>query len=243
MIFGRCRNLYNVFVIPSVDIKQGRVVRILRGNPDDVIISIDNPVEVARRWVDRGAKFIHIVDLDAVFGLVSQAEIISNILDLGISATVGGGIRDFKTAEFYIKTGAWAVVVSTMIFENRQDFEKLLEYFPEKVIVSLDFDEDFRVASRGWTQRFQSIFELDWLYDKKFKGYLFTSVFRDGTGMGIPRDHFKKIAQFDFGSEKIKIASGGISSKEDIMFIKDLNFWGAIVGRSFYEGKINFFEV
>lgn len=232
-----------MFVIPSVDIKQGRVVRIRRGNPSDVIISIDNPVDVAKRWFELGAKFIHIVDIDAVFGSVLQVEIISKILALGISATVGGGIRDFKTAEFYIKNGAWAVVVSTMIFENLRDFEKLLEYFPEKVIVSLDFDEDFRAASRGWTQRSHSIFELDWLYSKTFKGYLFTSVFRDGTGMGIPKDHFKRIAHFDFGSGKIKIASGGISSSEDIMFIKGLGFWGAIVGRSFYEGKINFFEV
>lgn len=232
-----------MFVIPSVDIKEGKVVRILRGDPSNVIISLDNPLYVAKRWVELGAKFIHIVDLDAAFGLRSQAELVSKILELGINATVGGGIRDFKTVEFYIKSGAWAVVLSTLIFENQKDFQKILERFHQKIIVALDFDENFKAAKRGWTQKSQSIFELDWLYKENFKGYLFTSIFRDGTGMGIPRNHFKRISEFNFGSEKIKIASGGIGSKEDILFLKDLGFWGAVVGRAFYEGKLNFFEV
>ncbi|MCS7214140.1 MAG: 1-(5-phosphoribosyl)-5-[(5-phosphoribosylamino)methylideneamino] imidazole-4-carboxamide isomerase [Candidatus Calescibacterium sp.] len=232
-----------MFVIPSVDIKEGRVVRIFQGDPTKVILSENDPLEVSKRWLELGAKFIHIVDLDAVFGKEPQSQIISNILNLGVKATVGGGIRSFKTAEYYIKNGAWAVVVSTMIFENTRDFEKLLDKYPEKIIVALDFDENFKTATRGWKTLQKEIFEITELFDKNFKGYLFTSIFRDGTGLGISKEHFKKIADFDFGKDKIKIASGGISSESDIMFLRFLGFWGAVVGRAFYEGKINIFEI
>lgn len=232
-----------MLVIPAVDIKESKVVRIIRGDPRRTIISIDDPVEVSKKWFDRGARLIHIVDLDAALGFGNQFAIVEKVLRTGVKATVGGGIRDFKAAQMYIECGAWAVVISTMIFENPPDFEKLVGKYPDKVIVALDFDEDFRMAIRGWTEIRKKIFELDDLFERNFKGYLFTSIFRDGTSLGISKKHFTDIAGFNFGANKIKIASGGICSREDLVFLRELGFWGAVVGRAFYEGKIDVFEI
>lgn len=233
-----------MFVIPSVDIKEGKVVRIMRGDPRNVIISVDDPVKVAKTWVDKGAKFVHVVDLDAAFDLKSQTEIILDILEIGANFTVGGGIRDFDTAKIYIENGAWAVVISTMIFENTDDFEKLASKYPDKVIVALDFDEEFHVMIRGWKLKQKvKIFDMVELLRRNIKGFLFTSTFRDGTNLGIPKEHFRKITEFMPETGRISIASGGISSTEDLIFLKDCGFWGAVVGRAFYEGKINIFEI
>lgn len=231
-----------MLVIPSVDIKDGKVVRILRGDPNNVLFSLENPVDVARAWRDRGAKLIHIVDLDGAIEGRNQKETIIRILNTGVNATVGGGIRDFATAKSYLEHGAWSIVVSTMPFENPGEFEKTLQEYADRVILALDFDEEFRLATRGWTTFKERIFELK-VIEKNFRGYLFTSIFRDGTNLGVPREHFKKISEFDFGGGKIKIASGGINSTDDLVFLRELGFWGAVVGRAFYEKKIDVFEI
>jgi len=249
-----------MLVIPSIDIKEGRVVRLFQGQPDKEIISIPNPEEVAKMWNERGAKLVHIVDIDAAFGKENQVKIIEKVINSGPKATVGGGIRDFKTAELYIKMGAFAVVVSTMFFENKKDFMKLQELYPEKIILAFDFDENFCVSIRGWQNKTElSVIDkskIEKLDLEKIKGFLFTAVFRDGTSKGVAKEHFQKISEVfkikevkekekeeKEKDQKIFIASGGISSYDDLKFLKDIGFWGAVVGRAFYEGKINVFEL
>ncbi len=227
-----------MFVIPSIDIKDGRVVRIVQGDPNREIISIDDPISVAQKWKDMGAKLIHIVDIDAAHDKQPQKKLIDQILKIGVKCTVGGGIRDRETASSYIRNGAWAVVVSTIIEEDPKEFMEIIKQFPQNVIVALDFDINFNLMIRGWkTTVRKNILSLDIPVEK----ILFTATFTDGTGMGIPREHFKKITE-KF-KNKLKIASGGIYSSEDLIFLKSLGFWGAIVGRAFYEGKINIFEI
>jgi phosphoribosylformimino-5-aminoimidazole carboxamide ribotide isomerase len=222
-----------MLVIPSIDIKEGRVVRLFQGQPDKEIISIPNPKEVAKMWNERGAKLVHIVDIDAAFGKENQVKIIEKVINSGPKATVGGGIRDFKTAELYIKMGAFAVVVSTMFFENKKDFMKLQELYPEKIILAFDFDENFCVSIRGW----QNKTELS-VADKSAKEHFqkISEVFKI-------KEVKEKEEKENGKDQKIFIASGGISSYEDLKFLKDLGFWGAVVGRAFYEGKINVFEI
>lgn len=231
-----------MFVIPSIDIKEGKVVRIYKGDPDKEIIAIDNPQSIAEIWKGKGARFLHIVDLDAVFGKQNQIELIKKILAVGVPSTVGGGIRNFEIAKRYIDLGAYAVVVSTMVIEAPAEFQRLIETFPNKVVLALDFDEDFRLATKGWKERSKSIFDFLSAQYLSIRGFLFTAIFKDGTGEGIPKFHFKKISQEFSFKGKINIAAGGINSVEELYFLKELGFWGAVVGRAFYEGKINLFE-
>ncbi len=244
-----------MIIIPSVDIKEGKVVRLVQGNPDKEIISIPNPEQVALMWKERGAKLIHVVDIDAAFGKENQTKIIEKVIKVGPKATVGGGIRDFKTAELYIKMGTYGIVLSTMFFENKKDFYKLQEKYPDKIILAFDFDEQFNISIRGWQNKVKLKLndksQIEKLYLDKIKGFLFTAVFRDGTSKGIAMEHFRIISEVfkitetkdEKKEERIFIASGGISSYDDLKFLKNLGFWGAVVGRAFYEGKINIFEI
>jgi phosphoribosylformimino-5-aminoimidazole carboxamide ribotide isomerase len=244
-----------MIIIPSIDIKEGKVVRLIQGNPDKEIISIPNPEQVAAMWKEKGAKLVHVVDIDAAFGKENQMKIIEKVINSGPKATVGGGIRDFKTAEFYIKMGAYAVVISTMFFENEKDFFKLQENYPDKIILALDFDEQFNISIRGWQNKaklkLNDKSQIEKLNLYKIKGFLFTAVFRDGTSKGVAREHFRTISEVfkitetkdEKKHERIFIASGGINSYDDLKFLKALGFWGAVVGRAFYEGKINVFEI
>jgi phosphoribosylformimino-5-aminoimidazole carboxamide ribotide isomerase len=236
-----------MLVIPSIDIKDGKVVRIFKGDPSKEILSIPSPYDVALGWKEKGAKYFHLVDLNAVFGGQNQTEIIKNIISVGIPCSVGGGIRNIKIAEEYIISGADSIVVSTLI-ENYTEFLSLVEKFPKKVILALDFDENFRFALRGWEQKSEKKITdiISDVSELPIGGFLFTAVFRDGTGEGVPREHFKHISEFlrSFENRDMKfIASGGITSVDDLNFLKELGFWGAVVGRAFYEGKINVFEI
>ncbi len=236
-----------MLVIPSIDIKDGRVVRIFRGDPSKEIISLPSPYDVAVRWREKGARYFHIVDLNAVFSDRKQNhfEIIKKVISLGVPSSVGGGIRSIDNAKKYIDAGADSVVVSTMIVEKPDEFDALVRRFPQKVLLALDFDEEFRFSLKGWREKGKNIFEvMEDVADLPLRGFLFTAVFRDGTNKGIPQEHFREISKFkDKLKEFVFIASGGVSTKEDLLFLKKLGFWGTVVGRAFYEGKINLFEV
>ena len=236
-----------MLVIPSIDIKDGKVVRIFKGDPSKEIISLSSPYDVAVRWREKGARYFHIVDLSAVFSERKQNhfELIKKIISLGVPSSVGGGIRSIEDAKKYIDAGADSVVVSTMIEENPEEFVALAEKFTRKVLLALDFDEEFRFSLRGWREKSKKIFEImEEVADLPLRGFLFTAVFRDGTSKGIPREHFREISKLKGKlKEFVFIASGGVSMKEDLLFLKELGFWGAVVGRAFYEGKINVFEV
>ncbi|GBD03603.1 1-(5-phosphoribosyl)-5-[(5-phosphoribosylamino) methylideneamino] imidazole-4-carboxamide isomerase [bacterium HR19] len=235
-----------MFVIPSLDIRDGKVVRLFKGDISREILSLNiSPVEVARLWIEKGARFLHIVDISAAFGRnQGQISIIKEILALGVRATVGGGVRSFDKVRELVSSGAWGVVISTLLFENKSEFQRIVREFGDKIMLALDFDENFFISIRGWKEKVKrTVFDVDDLIFMPVKGFIFTAVFRDGTGEGVPKEHFKKISEFFKDSGKILIASGGISSDEDILFLKSLGFWGAIVGRAFYEGKINVFEI
>ncbi len=235
-----------MFVIPSLDIKDGKVVRLFKGDISREILSLSvSPVDVARLWIEKGAKFLHIVDINAAFERSEgQLDIIKEILALGVKATVGGGMRSFDKVRELVISGAWGVVISTLIFENKNEFQRIVREFGDKIMVALDFDENFFISIRGWKEKIKrTVFDVDDLIFMPIKGFIFTAVFRDGTCQGVPKEHFKKISEFFKDSGKILIASGGISSDDELIFLKSLGFWGAIVGRALYEGKIKVFEI
>jgi Phosphoribosylformimino-5-aminoimidazole carboxamide ribonucleotide (ProFAR) isomerase len=141
-------------IIPAIDIKDGKCVRLAQGDFDRVTLYADNPVEMALTWAQKGAELIHVVDLDgSVAGLPRNAEIILEIVKkISIPIQVGGGIRDMETIEFYLKNDVSSVILGTAALQNEKIVRDAGEVFPGKIILGIDALEG-NVAIRGWTQK------------------------------------------------------------------------------------------
>lgn len=230
-----------MIIIPAIDIKEGKCVRLAQGDFDRVTTYADNPVEMAFAWVQKGAELIHIVDLDgSLAGLPRNSKIIIDIArKLEIPVQVGGGIRDMETIEYYLTNGVSSVILGTTALHNEAVVEEACENFPERIILGIDA-LDGKVASHGWTQKSeQNAIDLAKRYEKyAVKAIVYTDIHRDGMGTGINIDATRDMAK----AVKIPvIASGGMSSIEDIenlLSVTDCEIYGVIIGRALYTGAI-----
>lgn len=230
-------------IIPAIDLYQGKVVRLTKGDPRQAKVYSDNPVETARKWEKEGARLIHLVDLSSALGqgdnLVSIKEIIKSIK---IAVEVGGGIRDIKKAKDLISSGAQRVIIGTKGLEKGFIENALKVLGKDRVAVSADIDGAY-VAARGWQEKTTvkySDFMTD-LEDKGVRWVIYTDISRDGTLSGVNLGNLKQLSVY----KKFNlIISGGISSVEDIENIKrELPFvWGVIAGKALYEGKFTISE-
>lgn len=234
------------FIIPAVDIKEGKAVRLFKGDPNAVKVYGESPVDIAKLWEEKGAKRLHIVDLDGAFeGKPKNYKIVESIVkNLSIPIEFGGGLRSFGAVKHMFEIGVEKVVIGSLAYQNQNEFEKIVSYFPDKVILGIDA-KDGKVAIKGWLEKTQHT-PLE--FAKKFEeypiwGYLYTDVNRDGALTGPNIEGTKYLA------EKISkpiIASGGVSSLEDVKKlyeIKDYGISGVVVGKAIYEGKINLEEL
>jgi len=229
-------------IIPAIDIKGGKCVRLYQGQMDQETIYSDNPVEMAGSWADAGAEMLHIVDLDgAVEGTPVNIDIICQIIkSLKIPVQVGGGIREIPTAGKYIDSGAARVVLGTAAVSYTGLVHFLAEAFPGKIVLSLDAS-DGMVAIKGW----QEVTDTDAVeVAKRFEAsgvsaIVFTDIQRDGTLAG------PNVASIKMLSKNVKIpviASGGVSNMrdiEDLLTIKNPELEGVIVGKAIYSGAID----
>jgi phosphoribosylformimino-5-aminoimidazole carboxamide ribotide isomerase len=234
-----------VIIIPAVDLKDGRCVRLSQGRMDQETVYSEDPVEMARHWESKGAERIHVVDLNgAVAGRAFHRSLINEIVrSLHIPVEVGGGIRDLETVEQYLSLGVGWVILGTAAFSNRGLVEEACRHFPERVILGIDAKEG-RVAVRGWNEVVSSE-AID--LARHFEGMglsaiVFTDIERDGMGTGINVESTKRLAQ----SISIPvIASGGVSRKEDVEHLLELEpdgVMGVIVGRALYTGSVKLEE-
>lgn len=234
------------FIIPAVDIKEGKAVRLFKGDPNAVKVYGENPVDMAKLWQEKGAKRLHIVDLDGAFeGKPKNYKIVERIVkEVSIPIEFGGGLRSFDAVKAIIEIGVENVVIGSLAYQNQDEFEKIVSYFPDKVILGIDA-KDGKVAIKGWLEKTQySPLE----FAKKFEsypiyGYLYTDVNRDGALVGPNIEGTKYLAE---NLSKPVIASGGVSSIEDVKKIyefADLGIIGVVVGKAIYEGKINLEEL
>ncbi len=231
------------FIVPAIDIKDGKVVRLYKGDYSKVKVYAKDPVELARYFDGLGFKKIHIVDLDgAKDGIPVNAKVLERIRNsVGCEIEFGGGIRDKKTADYLLNTlGVNYIVVGTLAVKNPPLFKELVNAYPQRVILSVD-TKGGKVAVGGWLESSGKTPEE---FAKEFDGlplwgYLYTVVERDGTLQGVdvePYRRFKKI------SNKPLLASGGVASEEDIKKLVGITD-GVVVGKAFYEGRINFEEL
>lgn len=235
-----------MLLIPAIDIKDGKCVRLRQGRMDDVTVFSDDPVAVAERWVKAGARRLHIVDLDgALQGKSINTAIVQEICrahpDLPIQ--VGGGIRDEETVVTYLEAGVSYVIIGTRAVNTPHFVNDLCLEFPSHIMVALDAREG-KVAIDGWSKLSNhDVIDLaQRLEDDGVAAIIFTSISRDGMMEGFDAESTAELAR---SLRTPVIASGGISSLEDIRVLMDLEnegVTGAILGRALYEGKIEIAE-
>jgi phosphoribosylformimino-5-aminoimidazole carboxamide ribotide isomerase len=234
-----------MLLIPAIDLKDGRCVRLRQGDMQDATIFSEDPAAMAKRWLDLGARRLHLVDLNgAVAGKPKNELAIRSILkaiDGAIPVQLGGGIRDLDTIERYLDAGLSYVIIGTAAVKNPGFLHDACGAFPGNVIVGLDA-KDGKVATDGWSKLTgHDVLDLG----KKFEDYgveaiIYTDIGRDGMLNGINIEATVRLAQ---GLKVPVIASGGAGSLDDIKALCDVEHEGidgVILGRALYEGQLDF---
>ena len=225
-------------IIPAIDLMNGQVVRLYKGDPKQKTVYSDNPIEIAKKWEANGADMLHIVDLDATLGIGSNISIIKNMLkEISIPVEVAGGLRD-ESLILDISKISNRVVIGTLAFKDRELLKKLLlSLGPEKIVISVDH-KDGEIVTHGWQQGtgIKLIESIKEFLAMGFTEFLLTNVNRDGTLEGPDLEFLDQACQLDNVNV---IASGGISSITDIKDVKEKNAFGVILGKALYENKIS----
>ena len=228
-----------MLILPAIDLYEGRAVRLLRGDYEKMTVYSDDPVAVARDFLAAGATEIHVVDLEgARDGTTPNLAVVRAIAAIpGLTVEVGGGIRTMDTVRAYLEAGVSRVILGTAAVTDEAFLRAALAEFPEAVAVGVDI-RDGRVAIRGWRE----ISELDAMdFCRRLDGMgvrtlISTDISRDGAMRGANHELYRELAKTL--SLRI-IASGGVSSLEDVRALSALGIYGAIVGRAYYTGALS----
>ena len=229
-----------MIVIPAVDIKDRKCVQLVQGDPNRKLVELEDPLKVAEKWVEEGAEMIHVVDLDrAIYQRDTNLDIVKEIVgSLEVPVQVGGGIRTLEDAMDLIDAGAYRVILGTSAVRNPEIVEALSkEVGREKVMVALDSREG-KVVIRGWRERTKySPVEIGKILEEKGAGsILFTDVDVEGLLRGVKIHTVKNLV------EKLNIpvvASGGISSYQDILKLRDVGVEGVVIGSALYKNILD----
>lgn len=234
-----------MIIIPAIDIKDGKCVRLAQGKFDRVTTYADNPLDMALLWARKGAELIHIVDLDgSVAGRPRNADIILNIVEnINVPVQIGGGIRDMETIRFYLDQGVSSVILGTTALQNQQIVREACTVFPGRIILGIDALNG-KVAVRGWTENTEkNAVDLARQYEPYgVKAIVYTDIERDGMGTGINMKATRELA--DSVSIPV-IASGGVASIADVdnlMVVEGGSIFGVIIGRALYTGAVDLEE-
>ncbi|AKB53240.1 1-(5-phosphoribosyl)-5-[(5-phosphoribosylamino)methylideneamino]imidazole-4-carboxamide isomerase [Methanosarcina sp. A14] len=228
-------------VIPAVDMRGGKCVQLVQGVPGSEIVSLDNPVEVALDWVRKGAKTLHLVDLDgAIEGERKNAPIIEKIVSAcqkkGVRIQVGGGIRSFEDAASLLELGVSRAILGTAALQNPALVKQLSNAFGgESVTVALDA-KNGKISIKGWTEECsQTPVEMGRTFEELGAGsLLFTNIDTEGLMKGVNPVPTKELVE----SVSIPvIASGGVSSLQDLQALKKTGASGVVVGSALYTGR------
>ena len=228
-------------IIPAIDLMEGKVVRLYKGDPSKKTIYSENPLEVAKKWESAGADMIHLVDLDATLGSGRNFDLLKNIAEsVKIPVQVAGGLRDYQIIEYALKF-ATRVVIGTLAFKDKTALDRLLAtYGNEKLVISVDHNDGLIVVN-GWqeTTKTPLIEAVNNFKKMGFSEYLSTSIVRDGTLQGPDLEPLKRINEIDGVN---LIVSGGISNIDDVIKVKELNPFGVILGKALYENQVTIEE-
>jgi len=223
-------------LLPAVDIKQGKAVRLKQGEINDKTV-YGSPVECALDFQNSGADWLHLVDLDAAFGVGSNSEIVLEVINsLNIKVELSGGIRTDESLAKALATNCDRVILGTAALEDPSWSSKVIKKYGEKIAVSLDVRGE-TLAARGWVREGGNLYEaITRLASDGCAMFIVTDISKDGTLQGPNFELLEKVCKF---SQVPVIASGGVSSLADLkklISMQDIGIKGAIVGKALYEG-------
>jgi len=235
-----------MLLIPAIDLKDGKCVRLRQGRMDDETVFADDPLDMAQRWVDAGARRLHLVDLNGAFaGQPVNTRVIRRIADAfpDVPIQVGGGIRDEDTVQLYLDAGVQYVIIGTKAVSAPHFINDLCLEFPGHIIVGLDA-RDGKVAIDGWSKLSNhDVIDMAQHFERDgVEAIVYTDISRDGMMQGVNVEATVKMAS---EISTPVIASGGISSLDDIKALQAVaeeGIMGAIIGRALYEGSIDLAE-
>lgn len=226
-------------IFPAIDLIDGCAVRLLRGDYNQKTVYSNNPVDVAKSFVNAGAEYIHIVDLDgARDGSNANIEVVRNVVkESGLKAEIGGGIRSMEAVEKYLNLGVMRVILGTAAVTDTDFLKKAVATYGEKVAVGVDI-KDGKVAIKGWTQLSQlDCFDFcSTLEEIGVKTVICTDISKDGVMSGTNIELYKRLSS-QFGMNIV--ASGGVSNLENVRTLTQMNMYGAILGKALYTGSID----
>jgi len=229
-------------LFPAIDLYDGKAVRLYKGDYNEMTVYSENPIEIAYDFENKGAKYIHIVDLEgARDGTTPNIEIVKEIANkTSLFTEIGGGIRSIDTVKAYIESGIDRVILGTAAVKDEQFLLEAVKLYGEKIAVGVDIKDGF-VAIKGWTEasNYDCFDFCEKMQKIGVKTLICTDISKDGAMQGTNRELYKDL------SRKFNIditASGGVSSIEDIKALRELNLYGAIIGKAYYIGAIDLKE-
>lgn len=229
-------------LFPAIDLYDGKAVRLYKGDYDNMTVYSENPIEIALDFEKKGAKYIHIVDLEgAKDGTTPNLNIVKQIAnETSLFSEIGGGIRSIETVKAYLDSGVDRVILGTAAVTDEAFLREAVALYGVKIAVGVDIKDGF-VAIKGWTEKSQySGFDFcKKMQDIGVKTLICTDISKDGAMQGTNRDLYKEL------SERFSIditASGGVSTIDDIKALRKLDLYGAIIGKAYYIGAIDLEE-
>ena len=231
-----------MIILPAIDLLGRKAVRLLKGDYNQVTVYSDSPLEVAEKFKSLGATHIHMVDLDgAKYGTAPNMDIVAEVAEkTGLFIEIGGGIRSMDTVKKYIDAGISRVILGTAAICDEDFLKEAVKAYGEKIAVGADV-KDGKIAVKGWLE--QSDVTLDEFFlkmqDLGVKNIICTDISRDGAMRGTNLELYREL------SEKYSLditASGGVSSIEDVKRLREMNLYGAIIGKAYYTGAADLEE-
>lgn len=227
-----------MIIFPAIDLYEGKAVRLLRGEYDKMTVYSQNPIEIAYDFAAKGATHVHMVDLEgAKSGETPNIEVVKQIASkTDLFTEIGGGIRSIEVVERYIQSGVDRVILGTAAVEDSELLSKAVKKYGEKIAVGADIKDGF-VAIKGWTEKSNiSCFDFcEQMQNVGVKTLICTDISKDGAMQGTNRQLYREL------SEKFSmqiVASGGVSSIDDVKALADMDIYGAIIGKAYYIGAI-----
>lgn len=226
-------------IFPAIDLFEGNAVRLFKGDYSRMTVYSDNPLNIARDFEQKGARFIHMVDLEgAKNGTTPNIEVVKQIAqNTSLFCEIGGGIRSAETVEKYLSCGVDRVILGTAAVENEEFLKSSVEKHGDKIAVGVDIKDGF-VAVKGWTEKseFNCFDFCEKMQKTGVKTLICTDISKDGAMKGTNRELYKELSQkFDMDI----VASGGVSDMDDIKALRQLGLYGAIIGKAYYTGAID----
>ncbi len=229
-------------IFPAIDLFDKKAVRLFKGDYNQMTVYSDNPIEIARDFESKGAKYIHMVDLEgAKDGTTPNIEVVTDIAkNTSLFVEIGGGIRSMETVERYFDAGVSRVILGTSAVTDEDFLINAVTKYGDKIAVGADVKDGY-IAIKGWLEK--SAYTLDGFFEKMqklgVKTIICTDISKDGAMKGTNLQMYKEL------SKKYSldiVASGGVSTIDDIKELRKMELYGAIIGKAYYTGAINLSE-